>query len=124
MFVLMLFVILLCVASLWSNDLNYVRKYPAYIRWIGPWDNPNIFGVLMGTGIVLVFGVFRLVFLGESHSNLRRISREQIAIVCLSILAAGLMGRAWLHSYSRKDNIQIVSTPLILEYQSCVSLMF
>jgi hypothetical protein len=108
-------VILLIISSCYTLD-NATNYYRSHTRWSGPWDNPNIFGLLMGTGIVLAVGQFvqsltstRLCSATarqavqsqkqEGRSWESGIKRYAVIIVCL--FAAILMGRGLLHSYSR-----------------------
>ncbi len=39
--------------ALWQQPAPMRLKYHGILRWTGPWENPNLFGLLMGTGIVL-----------------------------------------------------------------------
>jgi hypothetical protein len=48
-------VLLLCVFCLWR--LNGADSYYHGPRWMGPWNDPNIFGTLMGAGVVLGAGL-------------------------------------------------------------------
>ena len=100
---------LLLLASVWSTD-GRIYAYQAHTRWTGPWKNPNIFGLLMGTGIVLVVGLAahyarRLdqTFnypVGVDHRLARQLSMYCFCTL-LCCLAVILMGRALLNSYSR-----------------------
>ena len=44
------------VAAVWHPPGAIRFQYRGVPRWSGPWDNPNIFGLLMGTGVVLGAG--------------------------------------------------------------------
>ena len=48
-------VLLLAFASWWHLDVAH-SFYPG-TRWTGLWDNPNIYGMLMGAGVVLAIGL-------------------------------------------------------------------
>lgn len=52
--------VLLAAAALLKNETGLQFQYRGQERWTGPWDNPNIFGMLMGVGCVLALG--QLVF--------------------------------------------------------------
>ena len=54
----MLFLIcaLLVASALWQPEAGMQYQYRGLLRWSGPWDNPNIFGMLMGVGVVLAIG--------------------------------------------------------------------
>jgi hypothetical protein len=56
--VMVLLVIFLVVAVFIQNDAGMQFQYRGRARWNGPWDNPNIFGMLMGVGCVLAVGQF------------------------------------------------------------------
>ena len=49
--------ILFAVASLWHPERGMEFFYRGQQRWTGPWDNPNLFGLLMGVGAVLAVGL-------------------------------------------------------------------
>jgi O-antigen ligase len=46
-------VILLGLAAVWHTNSEQLIVYHGNVRWCGPWDNPNIYGLHMGTGVVL-----------------------------------------------------------------------
>ena len=48
-------VMLLAFGSWWHLDVAH-HFYPG-TRWTGLWDNPNIYGMLMGAGVVLAIGL-------------------------------------------------------------------
>src|SRR6478736_3339495 len=52
-----LLVFLLTVASLWHPEHGMEFFYRGQKRWTGPWDNPNLYGVLMGVGTILAIGL-------------------------------------------------------------------
>ena len=105
---------LLAVASVWNFDGGSNAAYRGNVRWCGPWDNPNIFGLLMGTGVVLATG---LALQGLPWRDPRRwgmpvrwrepaarpwlagLGKYAAAIVC--VVAAGLLARGLFHSFSR-----------------------
>jgi hypothetical protein len=53
-----LFVILLLLAgaALWQPDTPRTFQYRDIPRWMGAWNSPNIYGLLMGVGSVLAVG--------------------------------------------------------------------
>jgi O-antigen ligase len=101
--------------------------YRGQQRWTGPWDNPNLFGLMMGVGLTLALGLFiqRLTSRGQSRSNadcglqsaeslpinsqpsainyFHRLTSLVIRHASLPLLlgAAGLCGYGLLKSYSR-----------------------
>jgi hypothetical protein len=90
--VVSLLAILLTLTSAWHPDGRHNFEYRSHARWCGPWDNPNSFGMLMGAGILLALGM---------ASGRRRRGKGRFVVVTLGLLAAGLMGRGLLRSYSR-----------------------
>ena len=116
LFVITLFVILLTVASIWNVDTGYYYEYHNHNRWSGPWSNPNLCGLLMGTGVILAIGQFLENIVCVYKSGRRQVRslmgrsvradrlklrfvRCGIAIVFL--FASILMARGLLNSYSR-----------------------
>ena len=53
MFVVVVFVLLFTLASVWHPETGHTFEYRSHLRWSGPWDNPNTFGLLMGVGVLL-----------------------------------------------------------------------
>jgi hypothetical protein len=49
-------VMLLAFGSWWHLDVAN-NFYPAGVRWTGLWDNPNVYGMLMGAGLALTIGL-------------------------------------------------------------------
>jgi hypothetical protein len=103
--VVSLLLILLALASIWRKYTGAYFAYRNHARWSGPWDNPNIFGLLMGVGVTLALGgvvssfPFSVFSKPEAGSWKLRIKRYAIIILCF--LAVVLMGGGLLHSYSR-----------------------
>jgi hypothetical protein len=62
-------------------------------RWMGFWNNPNDYGILMGAGLVLAVGLLA----GSRKSEVR--SQRLLPIVLL--IAVGMMGVGLVMSYSR-----------------------
>jgi len=100
-----LLVALLFVASVWNIAGDHSYEYHTQARWSGPWENPNIFGLLMGTGTVLaassVVLCIRYQVLGGARAESWKLEAGKYVIVVLYLLALVLMGRGFLHSYSR-----------------------
>jgi len=65
-------VALLVAAALLKSETGLQFQYRGQGRWTGPWDNPNIFGMLMGVGCVLAVGqvIGRLKAKGQSSKAL------------------------------------------------------
>jgi hypothetical protein len=101
--VICVLIILLTGASLWNEALGR-SEYHGQVRWLGPWDNPNLFGTLMGTGVVLALG-FRNAHLGFANigpgGKTWKTNVGGSRVVIFSICAAIFTGRGLLHSLSR-----------------------
>ena len=93
--VVVLFVMFLAVASFWRSELAPGYEYHGQARWSGPWTNPNIYGLLMGAGMVLAVGT---AVRGWRIEDGRW--KKSLCVV-LSSLAAILLARGLWHSYSR-----------------------
>ncbi len=94
-----LLVILLALASIWETDAGRSFRYDGNARCSGPWDNPNIFGLLMGTGIALALGLLLQSPMSKAKTQKVEVGKYTVVILCL--LAGILMARGLLHSYSR-----------------------
>ena len=90
-------IVLLLAASLWPPEWSPTFALRGYARWTGPWNNPNIFGLLIGVGVALAFGS-GISVLGSGDSKCKT---WKYVCAFLSFFAAILMGRGLLHSYSR-----------------------
>ena len=55
--ILGIIVFLLAGAALWQPERGMEFQYRGQRRWTGVWDNPNTYGVLMGTGLTLALGL-------------------------------------------------------------------
>ena len=56
--VVVILILLLVSAVFLQSETGLQFQYRGQGRWTGPWDNPNIFGMLMGLGCVLALGQF------------------------------------------------------------------
>jgi O-antigen ligase len=102
-------VALLAFASWWHLDVAQ-HFYPAGVRWTGLWDNPNIYGMLMGAGVMLAIGLIAAKQKAESGKlKLLRSLRSFVAIKsairnpqsAILFIAVLMMGVGLLFSYSR-----------------------
>jgi hypothetical protein len=50
-------VFMLALACFWKFGVGLNSSYGGNPRWVGPWDNPNIYGLAMGAGVVLASGL-------------------------------------------------------------------
>lgn len=97
--VILLLTILLTLVSIGNVRLERSYLYRGYVRWSGLWDNPNIFGLLMGTGIVLSIGN-TMVYANTTVLIANAFSRRRWS-VGIFVIMAPLLTRGLLHSYSR-----------------------
>jgi O-antigen ligase len=86
------FVGLLAFSAWWHLDVAN-NFYPPGVRWTGLYDNPNIYGMLMGAGVVLAIGLRAAKRKAES-------GKRKIEIIFLWIVA-GMMLVGLIMSYSR-----------------------
>ena len=111
-----LLAILLTLASVWHPSAGRRFEYHGIGRWSGFWSNPNTFGLLMGTGAALAVGIgirgwSRLRSASprqgmedggsKTRSGVWHLASGKYTLVTLCLIAACLMGRGLLHSYSR-----------------------
>jgi hypothetical protein len=98
--------LMLVFASFFKIDESESIKYQFdhELRWTGPWNSPNIFGLLMGCGIILASGQLIRYLNGMVHD--RQIvglapvaGKVGAAVSCF--LATAFCARGILHSYSR-----------------------
>ncbi len=105
--ILVFFVLFFSVSSLMGFRLPLIYEYQGQTRWTGLWLNPNIYGILMGTGTVLASGLAAWKLGGGQwigKSGERAVGRGGLGklmtgFFCLS--AVELLGLGLFHSYSR-----------------------
>jgi len=111
-------VILFSFASVWQVP-NRFFTYHNHTRWTGPWDNPNTFGLLMGTSAIIALGLgisswlmanikseigvtcWKIGVVERTTVGIRRLGLSRCAFLCLCLVSVVLMGRGLLYSYSR-----------------------
>jgi hypothetical protein len=76
-------VVLLAFSSWWHLNATGTYHGP---RWMGLWDNPNVYGMLMGAGVVLTIGL---------------LARSQKLLKAFLFVTAGMMLAGLMMSYSR-----------------------
>jgi hypothetical protein len=84
-------VVLLAFSSWWHLDMS--ANYYHGPRWMGLWNNPNIYGMLMGAGLTLAIGLLA----GMKKEELRR---KKLLMVLL-LVSSGMIGVGLVFSYSR-----------------------
>ena len=86
------FIVILLAFSAWWH-LETPGYYYQGSRWIGLWDNPNIYGMLMGAGTVLAIGLLKQIKKEECR-------KKKLMQVFLPV-AIFIMGVGLVMSYSR-----------------------
>jgi hypothetical protein len=95
-FVSLLICFLAC-SALWQPEMTRAFQYHGITRWSGVWDNPNLFGLLMGTGVVLAVGQTLQVRGWKMENG----EWKRVLCVLLCSFAAILTGFGLFKSYSR-----------------------
>jgi hypothetical protein len=112
-------VVLLAVVSWWSQDMS--DNFYHGPRWMGLWNNPNDYGLLMGTGLTLAVGLLAAnrksvvssqqrvvrtwkpllhpIFSFATNNTVGDLRSLSLKIILL--VAAGMMGVGLMFSYSR-----------------------
>ena len=105
--ILYILVFLLACASQWQPEYGMDFQYRGQRRWTSAWDNPNLYGLLMGGGAILAVGLFVQSLKSKSQSprNAERGVRSaewwRWVKTILFLTAAGMCGFGWVKSYSR-----------------------
>ena len=104
--VLAIIVGLLSIAALYQPDSGPTFAYHDIRRWTGPWDNPNLFGLLMGAGAVLAVGSglgrWRMEDRRSQIANKnckRKFGKRLFILLCL--IAIIIFGHGLYYSWSR-----------------------
>jgi hypothetical protein len=101
-------VFLLAVGALWPMETGYTFQYRGAERWSGVWDNPNIFGLLTGAGLVLAVGQLLRLMTDRWRAGAR--PREPRTLMTATrwwgrlvilVPAAGILAVGLVKSYSR-----------------------
>lgn len=101
--VILIVLFLLCIAALCPNGAGAEITYRGQVRWRGIWENPNIYGLLMGTGFIITVALclhFSAFFLGSKQSTVKN-SRAKLVVIPILAASGILMLRGVLYSYSR-----------------------
>ena len=99
--------VLLAFASWWH--LKVMHNFYPGTRWTGLWDNPNTYGMLMGTGAVLAIGLLAQMWNAECgmwNEKKRNAKSVMQSVICdwksaILLVAAGMMVVGLFFSYSR-----------------------
>jgi len=98
---LAILLLLLALAALWHPEGAMQFQYRGLNRWSGPWDNPNIFGMLMGIGVVIGAGLLVSGFRFQVSSSRFQVFSISACQRLLCVAALILCGVGLLKSYSR-----------------------
>lgn len=90
-------VFLLAFSAWWHLDMS--RSFYAGLRWSGLWDDPNIYGMLMGAGTTLAIALQVLGLKFEVQSP-KSVQRRKLTVFFLFV-AITMMGVGLVMSYSR-----------------------
>jgi O-antigen ligase len=93
--------LILLSAALWQAESAHVFQYRDRGRWTGPWDNPNIFGLLMGAGMALALGSAECGVRSAEYKKGGRHRFMSFVAMAFCLLAVVAMGVGLLKSYSR-----------------------
>jgi len=97
---------LLLLASM-PGHISHIQAftYHGQSRWSGPWNSPNIYGLLMATGTVLATGgvvsSLGCQITGNSNVVICKTDFKRWGMAFLCLAAASIMCCGLLHSYSR-----------------------
>jgi O-antigen ligase len=95
----------LTVVALLRPEMGKDYEYRGHVRWLGPYFNPNIFGMLMGTGVVLALGGLiqsgSSVQCGVARAEPPSLNAGSWIGRLFLLAAAGVSGLALVRSYSR-----------------------
>jgi hypothetical protein len=83
-------IVLLAFSSFWHLDMT--NNYYHGPRWMGLWDNPNIYGMLMGTGGTLAIGLLA----ANKKLKIKNVKFNRFLGIALFMMGVGLV-----MSYSR-----------------------
>ena len=111
---------LLAASAWWQPERSIVFQYHDALRWSGLWDNPNLYGLLMGVGVVLAAGQIARVrrWTGGDGSW-----RKSVPLI-LSSVSVILCGLGLLKSYSRGAWSAVIVGLIYLAVQTVKSSRF
>ena len=89
---------LLAFSAAWHLDLPGAYHGP---RWMGLWDNPNIYGMLMGAGAVLTVGLLPGIWSSEFGVRNYFGASSRRLLKTILFIASGMMAVGLFFSYSR-----------------------
>lgn len=104
-----LFLILLLASLFWAsmpalNSHIQTFSYQSQPRWSGPWNSPNIYGLLMAMGAILAIGsgvaCLECQMLCISMVRSWKIGVKRGGVILFCVAAASFMGCGLLHKIS------------------------
>lgn len=106
-------VVLLGWTTVWQPDMRTGFLYRGEVRWTGAWQNPNTYGLLMGTGAMLGTGLF---ICGLKTQLVAR--RGKTALLSIASVATALCTIGVIKSYSRGAWLGVACGLAVLGYKS------
>lgn len=97
---LTMMVFMMALACFWNSGIGANVSYKLNPRWVGPWDSPNLYGLLMSVGIVVAVGLAPCVVGRANAPWWRWTFSNQLRSALLVVAAAALCFGLW-RSYSR-----------------------
>ena len=119
-----LLVLLVTTGFIGGNPLTDFQ-YRGSRRWVGPWDNPNTFGLLMGVGVLIAIGFLygclrnyrnRSADVGQTFGNFS--PRLSLAIITFFLAATGLMVVGLAMSFSRAAWLGVIVAIIYVVFRS------
>lgn len=98
--ILHVFVFLLAASAFWQLEHGREYQYRGLRRWTGAWDNPNIYGILMGVGMTLGIGLLAFRHRAGVKQSSTPLTARYLSLALLSG-AVAVCGFGLIRSYSR-----------------------
>ncbi len=101
---LRLIAVLLALASLAHPAASQQFQYRGQARWVGLWENPNPFGVLMAVGFVLNLGLLIHTWRGQRHGGRgsdQKTPQDNRCSFVVWLIGSWVTSTGLLFSYSR-----------------------
>jgi len=92
-------VLLLAFSSWWHLGTAQISYHGP--RWMGLWDNPNIYGMLMGAGGMLAIGLLSGIKKDEGRIKKSIRDARNLSLRIVLFIAVFMMGTGLIFSYSR-----------------------
>jgi O-antigen ligase len=113
---------LLAIVSVWCPNSGPISEYAGFARLSGPWDNPNIFGLLMATGGLLALGLELERWKVDNQKPRAQAKNWKATLwkygrTLLWVLVLAFLGRGLLKSYSRGAWLAAICGAGYLVYQ-------